>query len=96
MENLLTEIVEYEARVVIVDITGVPTVDTLTATHLLKTANAVRLLGAKIIITGISPTIAQTFVDLGVDLSELETKSQMVDGITTALQYLDKKVIDIE
>lgn len=96
MENLLTKIVEYEARVVIVDITGVSTVDTLTATHLLKTANAVRLLGARIIITGISPIVAQTLVELGVDLSELETKSQMVDGITTALQYLNKKVIDIE
>ena len=94
MESLLQSVVDYQARVVIMDITGVPVVDTLTATHLLKTANAVRLLGAVAIVTGISPKIAQTLVTLGVDLSEMMTRSRMVDGIKSALKILDKTIIN--
>jgi rsbT co-antagonist protein RsbR len=96
MENLLQTIVDTQSSVVIVDITGVPVVDTLTATHLLKTASAVRLLGATSIVTGISPNIAQTLVTLGVDLSELITKARMVDGIETALEMLNRKIVSIE
>jgi len=96
MEALLEAIVETQARVVIVDITGVSIMDTLTATHLIKATNAVRLLGATAIITGMSPRIAQTLVNLGVDLSELSTKSRMVDGVMAAFEMLNKKVIDVE
>ncbi len=69
MENLLQAIVDEEAAIAIIDITGVPTVDTLTAQHLLKTVSAAKLMGAECFISGIRPQIAQTMVHLGVDLS---------------------------
>lgn len=74
MENLLNSIVEHRAEVVIVDITGVRVVDTQVAQHLLRTAAAVRLMGAEAIISGISPKIAQTMVELGVDVGEVTTR----------------------
>jgi len=89
-------IAEIAALLKVKRITGVPVVDTQTATHLIKTANAVRLLGATAIVTGISPVIAQTLVTLGVDLSTINTRARMVDGIRTALQTLNKSVIDAE
>ncbi|HVG02918.1 MAG TPA: STAS domain-containing protein [Nitrospira sp.] len=86
METLLQRIVETGAMIAIIDITGVPTVDTLVAQHLLKTVAAARLMGADCIISGIRPQIAQTIVHLGVDLSEVTTKATLADAFTMALQ----------
>ena len=86
MENLLQKIVETESELAIIDITGVPTVDTLVAQHLLKTVSAIRLMGADCIISGIRPQIAQTIVHLGVDLSEVTTKATLADAFKLALQ----------
>ena len=80
MENLLQRIVESGASIAIIDITGVPTVDTLTAQHLLKTVAAARLMGADCIISGIRPQIAQTIVHLGVDLGTVVTKATLADA----------------
>ena len=86
METLLQQIVEAEADVAILDITGVPTVDTLTAQHILKTVTAARLMGAECIISGIRPQIAQTIVHLGVDLGDVTTKATLADAFKLALQ----------
>ena len=86
METLLQRIVETGADVAIIDITGVPTVDTLTAQHLLKTITAARLMGAECIISGIRPQIAQTIVHLGVDLGDVVTKATLADAFKYALQ----------
>jgi rsbT co-antagonist protein RsbR len=85
MENLLDKIVETGAEVAILDITGVPTVDTLTAQHLLKTVTAARLIGAECIISGIRPQIAQTIVQLGIDLGNVITKASLSDAFREAL-----------
>jgi len=86
MENLLEGIVENEAAIAIIDITGVPTVDTLVAQHLLKTVAAARLMGAECIISGIRPQIAQTIVHLGVDLGNVSTKATLADAFRLALK----------
>jgi rsbT co-antagonist protein RsbR len=86
MENLLERIVEADALVAIIDITGVPTVDTLVAQHLLKTVAAARLMGAECIISGIRPQIAQTIVHLGVNLADVITKATLADAFVVALQ----------
>src|SRR5215475_2073462 len=86
MESLLQKIVETGAGIAIIDITGVPTVDTLVAQHLLKTVSAARLMGAQCIISGIRPQIAQTIVHLGVDLGQVSTKASLADAITLALR----------
>jgi rsbT co-antagonist protein RsbR len=86
LENLLTRIVETGAEIAILDITGVPTVDTLVAQHLIKTVTAARLMGADCIISGIRPAIAQTIVHLGVDLSGVLTKASLADAFALALQ----------
>jgi len=86
MESLLQRIVETGADIAIIDITGVPTVDTLTAQHLLKTVTAARLMGADCIISGIRPQIAQTIVHLGVDLSAVTTKATLADAFRRALE----------
>jgi rsbT co-antagonist protein RsbR len=88
MENLLQRIVESGAAIAIIDITGVPTVDTLTAQHLLKTVAAARLMGADCIISGIRPQIAQTIVHLGVDLGTVVTKATLADAFAVALRRL--------
>jgi rsbT co-antagonist protein RsbR len=88
MESLLQRIVETGAEIAIIDITGVPTVDTLTAQHLLKTVTAARLMGAECIISGIRPQIAQTIVHLGVELSGVTTKATLADAFAVALQRL--------
>jgi rsbT co-antagonist protein RsbR len=88
MENLLQAIVRSGAAIAIIDITGVPTVDTLVAQHLLKTVAAARLMGADCIISGIRPQIAQTVVHLGVDLSEVHTKATLADAFTLALRKI--------
>jgi rsbT co-antagonist protein RsbR len=86
MENLLHRIVETGAAIAIIDITGVPTVDTLVAQHLLKTVAAARLMGADCIISGIRPQIAQTIVHLGVELGNVVTKGTLADAFAVALQ----------
>jgi len=88
MESLLHKIVETGSEVAIIDITGVPTVDTLTAQHLLKTVTAARLMGADCIISGIRPQIAQTIVYLGVDLADIITKASLADAFLLALKRL--------
>jgi rsbT co-antagonist protein RsbR len=86
METLLQKIVETEAAIAIIDITGVPTVDTLVAQHLIKTVSATRLMGADCIISGIRPQIAQTIVHLGVNLGEVITKATLADAFAVALK----------
>jgi len=86
MESLLEGIVEQEATIAIIDITGVPTVDTLVAQHLLKTVAAARLMGAECIISGIRPQIAQTIVHLGVELGDVVTKSTLAEALRMALR----------
>jgi rsbT co-antagonist protein RsbR len=86
MESLLQRIVDTGSEIAIIDITGVPTVDTLVAQHLLKTVTAIRLMGADCIISGIRPQIAQTIVHLGVDLQGVTTKSTLADALSLALK----------
>jgi rsbT co-antagonist protein RsbR len=93
MENLLERIVETGAPLAIIDITGVPTVDTLVAQHLLKTVAAARLMGADCIISGIRPQIAQTIVHLGVDLSAVTTKATLADAFLVALKRSGCEII---
>jgi rsbT co-antagonist protein RsbR len=93
METLLLRVVEEQARAVIVDIAGVPLVDTMVADHLLKTTEAVRLLGAETILTGISAQIARTIVQLGVDISAMHTRSRLADGIELALGLAGKMIV---
>ena len=86
METLLQRIVETGANTAIIDITGVPTVDTLVAQHLLKTVSAIRLMGAECIISGIRPQIAQTIVHLGIELEGIATKATLADALVLALR----------
>ncbi|SEI91464.1 STAS domain-containing protein [Frateuria terrea] len=86
MESLLQRIVETGAEIAIIDITGVPTVDTLVAQHLLKTVTAIRLMGADCIISGVRPQIAQTIVHLGLDLQGIVTKANLADALAMALR----------
>src|SRR5262245_61875500 len=92
MESLLEEIVQSGASIAVMDITGVPTVDTPVAQHLLKTVAAARLMGAECIISGIRPQIAQTIVHLGVDLGDVVTKATLADAFRHALARLDLAV----
>lgn len=93
MEALLQRIVDSGSEVAIIDITGVPHVDTLTAQHLLKTVTAARLMGADCIISGIRPQIAQTIVHLGVDMTTVTTKSTLADAFQIALSRTGKTVV---
>ena len=86
MESLLQRIVDTGAEIAIIDITGVPTVDTLVAQHLLKTVTAIRLMGADAIISGVRPQIAQTIVHLGLDLQGIVTKANLADALALALK----------
>jgi len=86
MESLLQRIVETGSETAIIDITGVPTVDTLVAQHLLKTVTAIRLMGADAIISGVRPQIAQTIVHLGLDLQGIVTKANLADALALALK----------
>ncbi|HEX8439063.1 STAS domain-containing protein [Archangium sp.] len=92
METLLQKIVETGAEIAIIDITGVPTVDTLTAQHLIKTVTATRLMGAECVISGIRPQIAQTIVHLGVDLADVATKSSLASAFSWALKRLNQTI----
>jgi rsbT co-antagonist protein RsbR len=95
MENLLQHIVDEGAEIAIIDITGVPTVDTLTAQHLLKTVSAARLMGADCIISGIRPQIAQTIVHLGVELNVI-SKASLADAFAVALRRTNRAVTKIK
>ncbi len=92
MENLLQKVVETGAQIAILDITGVPMVDTLVAQHLLKTVTALRLMGAECIISGVRPQIAQTIVHLGVDLQGVTTKANLADALALALRRTGSKL----
>jgi len=92
MENLLQQIVETGSTIAILDISGVPAVDSLVAQHLIKTVSATRLLGAECIISGIRPEIAQIIVHLGIDLSNISTKSTLASALKTAFAMLKLEV----
>jgi rsbT co-antagonist protein RsbR len=93
MENILQKIVDTGASIAIIDITGVPTVDTLVAQHLMKTIAAARLMGADCIISGIRPQIAQTIVHLGVNLEDVITKATLADAFIVALQRTGTSIV---
>lgn len=93
MESLLQTVVQTNSRFAIIDITGVPTVDTLVAQHLLKTITAARLMGAECIISGVRPQIAQTIVHLGIDLTQVITKARLADAFAVALQRTGRSVV---
>jgi len=92
MESVLSHVVEAQARCIIIDIAGVPVVDTRVADHLLKTAAAVRLLGAEVVLTGITAQVARTMVQLGLDVSTMHTVSRLSDGIELALGMVGKAI----
>jgi rsbT co-antagonist protein RsbR len=96
MENLLQRIVETGSSTAIIDITGVPTVDTQTAQHLLKTVSAIRMMGANCIISGIRPQIAQTIVHLGIDLQGVMTKASLADALALALKQSGLSIVNPE
>jgi rsbT co-antagonist protein RsbR len=95
MENLLQTVVATNSKFAIIDITGVPTVDTLVAQHLLKTITAARLMGAECIISGVRPQIAQTIVHLGINLEDVVTKAKLSDAFALALQRSGRTVVRI-
>ena len=92
MESLLQRIVDTGSEIAIIDITGVPTVDTLVAQHLLKTVTAIRLMGADCIISGVRPQIAQTIVHLGVDLQGVTTKATLADALAHVLNHRGQRI----
>ena len=96
MQNLLDAIVETRSDFAIIDITGVPVVDTLVAQHLLKTVAAARLMGADCLISGIRPQIAQTIIHLGVDLTNVTTKATLADAFSVALRRSGMAVVKAE
>jgi rsbT co-antagonist protein RsbR len=93
MENLLQTVVATNSKFAIIDITGVPTVDTLVAQHLLKTITAARLMGAECIISGVRPQIAQTIVHLGINLEDVVTKAKLADAFALALQRSGRAIV---
>ena len=96
MESLLSTIVATNSKVAIIDITGVPAVDTLVAQHLLKTITAAKLMGAECILSGIRPQIAQTIVHLGINLADVITKASLADALALALQKTGKTVVRVD
>lgn len=93
MENLLQGVVKHRAEVVLIDITGVPVVDTMVAHHIIQASEAVRLVGAKCLLVGIRPEIAQTIVNLGINLDQIITKNSLKKGIETALEITNRKIV---
>ncbi|MBM7649395.1 rsbT co-antagonist protein RsbR [Bacillus ectoiniformans] len=96
MENLLDGVVNHRSEVVLIDITGVPVVDTMVAHHIIQAADAVRLVGAKCMIVGIRPEIAQTIVSLGINLEQVLTTSTLKKGIEEALTMTERKIVETE
>ncbi|WP_085993424.1 RsbT co-antagonist protein RsbRA [Oceanobacillus senegalensis] len=95
MESLLEGVIFHNSEVVLIDITGVPVVDTMVAHHLIQAAEAVRLTGVKCILVGIRPEIAQTIVNLGIDLTNFPTKSSLKKGFMSALEITNRKVVQV-
>jgi rsbT co-antagonist protein RsbR len=95
MENLLEGVIRHNSEVVLMDITGVPVVDTMVAHHIIQAAEAVRLIGSTCILVGIRPEIAQTIVNLGIDLSQFPTKSSLRKGFTAALELTNREITDL-
>ena len=96
MENLLEGVVKHRAEVVILDITGVPVVDTMVAHHIIQAADAVRLVGAKCMLVGIRPEIAQTIVTLGINLKDFTTTSTLQRGVEQALAWTNRQIVEVE
>ncbi len=96
MENLLDGVVKHRAEVVLLDITGVPVVDTMVAHHIIQAADAVRLVGAKCMLVGIRPEIAQTIVTLGINLNEFTTTSTLQRGVAQALAWTNRKIVEVD
>lgn len=96
MENLLEGVVKQRAEVVLLDITGVPVVDTMVAHHIIQAADAVRLVGAKCMLVGIRPEIAQTIVTLGIELNDFTTTSTLRRGMQEALKLTNRKMVEVE
>ena len=92
MEKFLNGIVETQSQIALIDITGVPTVDTQTGQHLIEAITAAKLLGTKVVLTGVRPAIAQTLVHLGIDLGDITTCSSLSSGINLALKQLGLKI----
>ncbi|WP_080875346.1 RsbT co-antagonist protein RsbRA [Oceanobacillus timonensis] len=95
MENLLEGTIKHNSEVVLIDITGVPVVDTMVAHHIIQAAEAVRLIGSTCILVGIRPEIAQTIVNIGIDLSKFPTRSTLQKGFTKALEITDREVVEM-
>ncbi|MTH55167.1 STAS domain-containing protein [Bacillus mangrovi] len=93
MENLLDGVVKHRSEVVLIDITGVPVVDTMVAHHIIQASEAVRLVGAKCLLVGIRPEIAQTIVNLGINLNQITTKNSLQKGIEAALEMTDRNIV---
>jgi len=96
METVLVQIVDQQAKVMILDIAGVPVVDTKVADHILKTTAAVQLLGAQTILTGISASVARTVVQLGVEITRMHTRAKLSEGIELALSIVGKKIANVK
>lgn len=96
MENLLEGVVKHRAEVVLLDITGVPVVDTMVAHHIIQAADAVRLVGAKCMVVGIRPEIAHTMVDLGIDIKGFTTTSTLQRGVEQALALTNRKIVEVK
>src|SRR6185437_17132614 len=96
MENLLQGVVKHRSEVVLLDITGVPVVDTMVAQHIIQAADAVRLVGAKCMLVGIRPEIAQTIINLGINLNHITTTSTLRKGIEEALGHINLKLVVME
>lgn len=95
MENLLDGVIKHNSEVVLIDITGVPVVDTMVAHHIIQAAEAVRLVGSTCILVGIRPEIAQTIVNLGIDLNRFPTKSSLRKGFDAALEITGHKIVNL-
>ena len=93
MERLLNKVTETSSPVALVDITGVPAIDTQTAQHLIEAIAAVRLLGSEVVLTGVRPSIAQTLVHLGIDLTNVTTRSSLSAGLRRALEMLELRIV---
>ncbi|MBQ0140671.1 MAG: STAS domain-containing protein [Kurthia sp.] len=96
MENILNSVVEKKAEIILIDITGVPFVDSTVAFHLLQLVNALHIIGAKGMLVGIKPEIAQTFVDLSIDLSKIITLGTLQEGIELALKYTNRQISEVK